>query len=356
MELLIELWRGLALGMMGKIDEALRTFGHVQSQSSDPGVIDEVAVACGRLSTQLRREERWLESGRCAKFLFENLKTPLIETHHMFNLYGNRLRDAALFEEEFQAANRLVAVTAKRDKDQTSLRECRWRAFQAGLAAGHIDAARAIAEDFEKQALALGDEALELRSLGSRVFIDLASGKYDRALERVGKLIGTDREERPIGDSRWGQTAADLRATALVLLGRRDEPLEDLDAGRISTDLLDLRFILGAELWKSGHEAAARACFAEMIEGGGLWRQEKLMDRAKLAICREMPIEVFQEFVGAELQPCLQPLGMFLAGLAMWANGEEQAALLAWSDARNAAPDTDPAWHWTSLFLGRAGK
>jgi tetratricopeptide (TPR) repeat protein len=357
MELLIELWRGLALGMMGKLDEALRTFAHVQSQSSNPEVIDEVAVACGRLSTQLRREERWLEAGRCAKFLFENLKTPLIETRHMFGNYVNRLHDAALYEEEFQAASRLVAAVVRRKHGASAMWDCNMRKFGAALSAGRVDEARSVLEELGQQARnSLNAASLELRVLGCRVQLALASGKPGKALEQLAGLTGTDREEQHIGDGRWGQTAADLRASALVLLGRMDEALEDLDAGRIRVDLLDLRLILGAELWKRGHEAAARACFAETTESGGLWRHEKLVENFKLTVCREMPVEAFQEYVGTELQPCVQPLGLFLTGLAMWANGEEQAALLTWSEARNSAPDTDPAWHWTSLYMSRVGK
>ena len=67
-------------------------------------------------------------------------------------------------------------------------------------------------------------------------------------------------------------------------------------------------------------------------------------------------METLREYVDSVLQPNLQPLGLFLTGLALWANGEGQAALLPWSDAKNSAPDTDAAWHWANLFLNRAGK
>ena len=355
LELLIELWRGLALGMMGKLDEALRVFGHVQSQTADPGVIDEVAVACGRLCSHLKREERWLESGRCAKFLFENLKTPLIETNHMFGVYGGRLHDAGFFEEEFQAVSKLVVAMAAHQGDP-HFSSNQFRKVSAGIQAGRIDEARKALDEIQEQARAAGDAGLELRVLGSRVILDLALGKYGKALERLAALAGSSQEEQSVGDWRWGQTFADLRAAALVLLGRTDEALEDLDAGRISTEALDLRFVLGAELWKRGHQPAARTCFSELSEGIALGRTTRLAEKVAPAICGETPVETLREYVDSVLQPNLQPLGLFLSGLALWANGEEQAALLLWSDAKNSAPDTDPAWHWANLFLGRAGK
>ncbi len=352
MGLLVDLWRGLALGMMGKLDDALRAFSQVQSQASDPGIIDEVAVACGRLSTHLRREERWLEAGRCVKFLFENLKTPLIETNHMFGVYGNRLREAGLFEEEYQVASRLAAILSRRKNDPHLLSN-QYRAVSAALSAGRTEDAGRILDALQE--LAGSDADAGLRVLAWRSILDLAAGKYQKALDRLVPLAGSKDEERQVGDSRWGQTPADLRASALVLLGRMDEALEDLDAGRVSTDVLDLRLVLGAELWKRGHHPAARGCLSELAEVM-FGRVAKLAERAVPAICGEMPVEAFREYVDAELQPYLQPFGIFVSGLVLWANGEEQAALLAWSDARNAAPDTDPAWHWTGLFMGRAGK
>jgi len=263
MELLIELWRGLALGMMGKLDEALRVFGHVQAQAADPGVVDEVAVACGRLCSHLKKEERWLESGRCAKFLFENLKTPLIETNHMFGVYGGRLHDAGFYEEEYQAVSRLVTAMAARKGDPHFISN-QFRRVTSGIQAGRIDEARKALDEMQEQGRAADDASLELRVLATRAMLDLSLGKYDKALERLAAMTGSSQEEQQVGDWRWGQTFADLRATALVLLGRTDEALEDLDAGRISTEALDLRLVLGAELWKRGHQPAARACFSEM--------------------------------------------------------------------------------------------
>jgi tetratricopeptide (TPR) repeat protein len=355
MELLIELWRGLALGMMGKLDDALRAFGHVQSRAADPGIVDEVAVVCGRLASHLRREERWLEAGRCAKFLFENLRTPLIETHHMFNMYAGRLHESGLFEEEYQAGKRLSVLTANRQADPI-LRDHSFRVFSAGLYAGRIDEARAILDGLERDARQSGDSGLELRVLGTRTILDLALGKYEKALERLSSLTGTSREEIQIGDHRWGNTPADLRATALMLLGRTDEALEDLDAGRLSTEVIDLRLVLGAELWKRGHKAATAGCFASLAESEWFGRTAKLIEKAGQAIRAEAPIEIFREYVDSTVQPYLLPLGLFLCGLALWATGDEQSALMSWSEAKNSAPDTDPAWHWANLYMGRVGK
>ena len=47
------------------------------------------------------------------------------------------------------------------------------------------------------------------------------------------------------------------------------------------------------------------------------------------------------------------PRGTFYAGLALWANGNDGAATLPWSEAKNAAPDVTSTWHWASYFQGR---
>jgi tetratricopeptide (TPR) repeat protein len=352
---LVELWRGQALGMMGKLDETLRVFAHVQAQHSDPSIIDEVAVACGLLCSSLKAEARWLEAGRCAKFLFENLKTPLIETSHMFGMYGGRLHEAALYEEEYQAVVKLAAAVAARGDEQQILGN-RFRLIATSILCGHVDEARRLQQELEEQARTKSDSNLELRVLASRVELDLALGKYQQALERLAPLAGSKEEEAEVGGARWGLTLADMRAAALILLGRVDEALEDLDAGRLSADLIDLRFILAAELLRRGRQPAAAGCLAQQAESVTFPRTITLVEKAGACIRNEMPVETFREFVDTQLQPYLQPLGLFVCGLALWANGEEQAALLPWSDAKNSAPDTDAAWHWTSLYLGRAGK
>ena len=352
---LVELRRGQALGLMGKLDEALRVFAHVQAQHSDPGIIDEVAVACGLLCNSLKQEARWLESGRCAKFLFENLKTPLLETNHMFGHYGNRLHEAGLFEEEYLAAARLKTIMSHRLSDPHVI-GLNFRVAGLALLTGRLDEARRAYDELEALARgSTGDADLEQRVLAGRVEMDLALGKYERALERLAPLAGSRQEDLPVGETHWGNTFADLRASALVLLGRTDQALEDLDAGRISPEALDLRLILGAELWKRDRKPAAASCFAELGEtpprGTGLF-----LEKVVPTIRGEAPVELLREFIDSTLQPVLQPLGLFLAGLALWANGEEGAAILSWSEAKNSVPEFAPAWHWSNLYLGRAGK
>jgi len=183
--------------------------------------------------------------------------------------------------------------------------------------------------------------------------MDLALGRYDRALERLVPLAGSKQEEAHIGGGSWGPTPADLRAEILVLLGKTAEALEDLDAGRISPDAVDLRFILAAELLRSDRRATAVECLAALEENlpsgpGGVFAGKVI-----LTLRGETPVETLQEFVDTALQPALQPLGLFLAGLSLWAGHEDDAAAMSWSEAKNSSPDTLPAWHWASHYLGR---
>ncbi len=352
LEHLVALWHGRALGMMGKIDEALRAFAKVQGATDDPGIIDETAVACGLLSEHLRADSRWLEAGRCAKFLFENLKTPLIETSHMFNLYGNRLRDAGLFEEEYQAVSKLGVAIASHAGDPGQLLSAKMRRATAATITGRFDRAREIYDDLETQARKEGDRSLELIVLASRTEQELCLGKYEKAFERVQSFAGTDEEEKRLHDMMWGNTLADLRAIAGIFLGRMDDALDDLDAGRISKSVMDLRLILAAELWRRDHKAAAGACLAE-LKSGPARRSAKFAELAAATIRGEALVEALLEFVETSLQPVQQPRGTFYAGLALWANGNDGAATLPWSEAKNAAPDVTPIWHWASYFQGR---
>ena len=79
----------------------------------------------------------------------------------------------------------------------------------------------------------------------------------------------------------------------------------------------------------------------------------KLLEVAGPAIRGEALIEPFREYVDTALQPAMQPLGLFLVGLALWAGGNDEAAILPWSEAKNLAPEVTPAWHWTNHFQGR---
>jgi tetratricopeptide (TPR) repeat protein len=352
MEHLVELWRAQALAMLGKLDEALHLFGRVQSEATDPGIVDEVAVACGLLTTRLKGQARWLEAGRCAKFLFEKLKTPLVQTGHMFGVYGRRLHEAALFQEEHEVASRLAAVMRNRPADPNLVPALLTCAATAVLS-GHADEAKHLYDELDERARKTDDAGLELRVLVGRAETDLSLGRYSRALERLVPLAGSEREDTHVAGA-WGATPADLRAAALLLLGRTGEVLEDLDAGRISPDALDLRFILAAELRRNGHQAGALACLAELEENMAFGAGAALVERAAPAIRGETPVETLQEYVDTTLQPALQPLGIFLIGLTLWSGGEDDAAVMAWSEAKNACPDTIPAWHWANLFLGRA--
>lgn len=352
MEQLVELWRAQALAMMGKLDEALHLFSRVQSETKDPGIVDEVAVACGLLASRLKAQYRWLEAGRCAKFLFEKLKTPLIQTQHMFSVYGRRLHDAALFKEEHEVASRLTAELRRRHPSRAYAAPELACAYAATLA-GRADEARSIYEDIDARARSAGDADLQIRVLAGRAQMDLALGHYRHALERVAPLAGSKQEELHVGGFEWGPTPADLRGAALILLGRTDEVLEDLEAGRISPDALDIRMILASELRRRGHQGAAVACLAELEETPPPGLTVQLLEKAAPAMRGETPVETLQEFVDTALQPALQPLGIFLGGLCLWAGGEDDAAVMAWSEAKNAAIDTLPAWHWANLYLGK---
>jgi len=352
LEHLVALWHGRTLGMMGKIDEALRGFSRVQAATNDPGIIDETAVACGLLCEHLRTDSRWLEAGRCAKFLFENLQTPLIETSHMFGHYGSRLRDAALFEEEYQAVTKLGVAIASRAGDPGQLVSAKLRRASAAILTGRFDRAREIYDGLEAQAREEGSRSLELTVLASRAELELSLGKYDRAFERVQPFAGTEEEEMNLREMTWGSTLADLRAIAVIFLGRMDEALDDLDAGRISKMTMDLRLVLAAELWRRDRKAAAGACLAE-LKAAMPRRTAKFAELATAAIRGEVLVEALMEFVEASLQPVQQARGTFYAGLALWAGGNDGAATLPWSEAKNAAPDVTPIWHWASYFQGR---
>jgi tetratricopeptide (TPR) repeat protein len=355
MEPLIELWRAQSLAMLGKVDEALHLIGRVQAGTTDPGIIDEVAVACGLLSSRLKSQARWLEAGRCAKFLFEKLKTPLIQTQHMFGVYGRRLHDAALFQEEYEVASRLAAVMRSR-RESPQLTPSLLTCAGSAVLAGHADEAGRIYDELDERARSRDDAGLQLRVLAGRVEMDLALGHYARALERLVPLAGTEQEEAHVLGSHWGPTLADLRASALILLERVDEVLEDLEAERISADAVDVRLILAADLRRRDRRAAAIACLAQMEENVTSGLLVPLLEKAAPAIRGETPVETLQEFVNTALQPALQPLGLFLIGLSLWAGGEDDAAVMAWSEAKNASPDTLPAWHWANLFMARVAK
>jgi len=353
LEHLVVLWHGRALGIMGKLDDAFRAFGRVQSATKDPGMVDETAVACGLLSQELRRESRWLESGLCAKFLFENLKTPLIQTSHMFGRYGRMLTDAALYEEEYQTVKKLGASVLEGRADPGMLAGIMQREASSAVMTGRIDRALEIYDELEKKARSEGNHDRELGVLARRVGLHLSLGEYEKALERVVPFAGTPEEEEDYGETQWGVSLADLRAAATILLGRMDEALEDLDAGRINSKAFTLRMILAAELRRRGREAASSACMSELQENfSPIWGR-KLMEKAIPATRGELLTEPFREFVDTVLQPAMQPLGLFLVGLALWAGGDEGAATLPWSDATNSALEVMPAWHWTNYFQGR---
>jgi hypothetical protein len=346
------LWHGRALGMMGKSDEALRIFKRVQEATSDPGIIDETAVACGLLSEALRRDERWLESGRFAKFLFEHLKTPLIETSHMFGLYGNRLHEAALFEEEYQAISKVGVAIAAKSTDPSHYVGAQFRRVRTAVLTGREDVAGSVLEELEAQARSAGDASLELSVIGHRIEIELSRGEYQAALERVTAYAGTEEEERGLKETAWGNTFADLRACACIMLGRIAEALDDLDAGRISRGCMDLRMSLAAELWRRGNQSAAINCLS-VLQQSAPPRTGKLLRMASAALRGDALVEPLQEFVETSLQPVHQPRGFFLTGLALWASGNDGAATLPWSEAMNSALEVTPVWHWVNYFQGR---
>jgi hypothetical protein len=338
--------------MMGKIDEALRLFGRVQEATKDPGIIDEVAVACGLLSEHLRTEQRWLESGLCAKFLFENLTTPLLETSHMFGRYGGRLLDAGLYEEEYQAVTKLGIAIADRTGDPDQMRIAKLRRAKAALRTERIDKAKKIIGELEQEAREQANRSLELSLLGFRAELELSQGEYQAAFDLVKSFAGTDEEEAGLRDAAWGNTLADIRACSCILLGRMEDALDDLDAGRISAGASTLRMVLAAELIRRGSKAAALACL-QSIEAQAPPRQEKFLGLASAALRGEALVEALQELVETSLQPGVQPRGLFFAGLALWSAGNDGAATLPWSDAVNSAPPVSPIWHWANYFQGR---
>jgi tetratricopeptide (TPR) repeat protein len=351
-EHLVSLWRGRALGMMGKIDDALKAFGRVQESTEDSGIIDEVAVACGLLSEHLRADRRWLESGLCAKFLFEKLKTPLIETSHMFGRYGNRLRDAGLLEEEYQAVTKVGLAIADVAGDPSQLRNAKRRRARLAAITGRVEKAERIVGELEEEARASGDRIQELTLIAARAEFSLAAGDYQAALERVKPFAGTEEEEKALQDSSWGNTLADLHACASVLLGNMDQALDDLDAGRISSGCTDLRMILAAELWRRDRKSAAGACLAEVEQAHGP-RTRDFITLATSAMRGEALVEALLEMVETNLQPVQQPRGYFFAGLVLWAHGNDGGATLPWSDAKNYALERSPVWHWVNYFQGR---
>jgi tetratricopeptide (TPR) repeat protein len=349
---LVSIWRGQALGMLGKIDDALKHFGRVQESTEDRGIIDEVAVACGLLSERLRAEKRWLESGLCAKFLFEKLKTPLIETTHMFNRYGNRLHDAGLIEEEYQAVTKLGVVIADRSNDQDQLRGTRLRRARAAIVTGRLEKAEKIYDELDADARSRGDRHMELSIIALRAELAMRQGNYAAGLEAVRSFAGSDEEESELRDISWGNTIADMRACAAVLLGNIDEALDDLDAGRISAECRDLRMVLAAELWRSDRKSAACACLSEAEEAAAN-RGPELFRLAASALRGEALVESLLELVETSLQPVLQPRGYLYAGLVLWASHNDGGATLPWSDAMNSASELDPIWHWANCCQGR---
>ncbi|MHC4915936.1 MAG: tetratricopeptide repeat protein, partial [Planctomycetota bacterium] len=352
LEHLMALWHGRSLGMMGKSDEALRVFKRVQEATSDPGIIDETAVACGLLSEALRRDERWLESGRFAKFLFENLTTPLIETSHMFGRYGNRLHEARLFEEEYQAVTKVGVAVAEASTDPSHFISAQLRRVRTAVLTDRFDVGEQVLADLETRARESGDAGLELSVIGNRAAIELSQGKYQAALERVSAFAGTEEEEESLKEAAWGNTLADLRACACTMLGRVAEALDDLDAGRISRSCMDLRMSLAAELWRRGNQSAAGNCLA-VLQQAAPPRTGKLLRMATSALRGEALVEPLEEYVETSLQPVHQPRGLFYAGLALWAAGNDGAATMPWSDAKNSTLEVAPVWHWVNYFQSR---
>ncbi len=352
-EHLVSLWRGRSLGMMGKIEEALHAFGKVQESTEDSGIIDEVAVACGLLCEHLHVDHRWLESGLCAKFLFEKLQTPLLETGHMFGRYGMRLHDAGLFEEEYQAITKLGVTIADRATDpQAAVNSTKMRRGKMAFLTGRGEKAERIIDELKHQAQSKGDRALELSAIATQAEMMLCLSKYQEAFDHIKGFAGTEDEERRLLDGVLAITLADVRACLSVFLGRIDDALDDLDAGRISKDAKVLRMSLAAELWRRDQKSAAAACFAEVSKTAGR-RSAEFLALAASAIRGETLQEALVEFVETSLQPVLQPCGLLYAGLALWANGDDGAASLPWSDAMNAALEVSPIWHWAKYFQGR---
>jgi len=351
-EHLVSLWRGRSLGMMGKIDDALHSFGRVQDATDESGIIDEVAVECGLLSEHLRLEGRWLESGLCAKFLFEKLQTPLIQTAHMFGTYGQRLHDAALFEEEYQAITRLGITLAQRSDRPNPISNPTSARARLAFLTGRDEKAERIVDGLLQAARARGDRKAELSAEANMAEIRIGRGQYAEAFDCIRDFAGTEEETCPLDCFGWGPTLADIRACLNVYLGRMDEALDDLDAGRISKGATVLRMALAAELWRRDRKSAAAACLDEVKRAAGR-REFEFMVLATSSIRGEVLQEALVEFVETSLQPALQPQGMFYAGLALWANGNDGAASLPWSEAANAAPAFSPVGHWVTCFQGR---
>ena len=355
LEHLVALWHARALGMMGKLDEAFRIFSRVQD-AGDPGMVDEAAVACGLLCHQLRVDSRWLESGRCAKFLFENSKTPLIQTMHAFNRYGRRLGEAAFHEEEYQAVSKLgMAITARRTAAIHTININLSKAA-LGILTGRIDEARGIYDDLEKRFSGEEHPLLQKRLMARRIQIDMARGKYQRAFDQLDPLPEAKDEKQKLVDSRWGVRLPDLRIAALILLDRTDEAIDESLAGQLSGGALDQRIVLGAELRKRGRGEEAEACLAILKEQFQTRWGTKFVSLSVDAVLGKGSPEALREYVDNELMPSFQPLGLFFTGLALWAGDQEEAATIPWSEAENSALDVTPAWHWTRCFQQRVGK
>lgn len=346
---LCALWRARCLGMMGKIDDALRLFSRVQATSVDPGVVDETAVSCGLMAEALRADGRWLESGLCAKFMFEKLKTPLLETGHMFNRYANRLSDAALYEEDYLATTMLSkTVTARMGDPLLAIRYDLRRAHLAILT-DRRDVADDIYERVSREAAADGDRSLAVNVDALKAALDLATGDYERAVRRLAPLAGTPEDKMRLDEaSDWGGMVADIRMSGEILLGGVDEVLRGLVAvpGAQKMMALDLRMILAAELRLRGDTVAAAALVSSAGLPKMLRARTHLVDLYRNVLVGDATIDELREWVDSHLSPASQPAGLVVSGMAAMATGNAGAAILAWSDARNSAIETTPAWHW----------
>ncbi len=344
LESLVTLWHARTLGMIGKIDDALKTFQKVQSHTEDPGTIDETAIACGLLSQQLYREGRFIEAGCCSNYLFESLSTPLISTDHMFTIHITRLREAAMYEEQYQIIKKFgpdVKVNRILESQHYIIPV---RLAQAAILTERIDEAQTIYDELKKQSDNAEDANFKFNLIGLYSGLDMSKGEFSKALEKLEPLANNKEELISFNNLYWGQRLIDLRASCYVLSGDLPSAIPLLKRDLIAPSALYLRIVLAAHFMKEDRKQLAQTCLNlndKIRDSLGEFRSQ-----VSAAIFQTSPIEVLHEFVENSLQPAHQPMGMVCEALALWSQGDCAGASVALSDSFDSASKYSPAWHW----------
>jgi tetratricopeptide (TPR) repeat protein len=344
LESLVTLWHARTLGMIGKMDDALKTFQKVQSRTEDPGTIDETAIACGMLSQQLFREDRFIEAGHCSKFLFESIETPLFNTDHMFKGHMSRLHEAAMYEAQYQAVKKVgMAISSNRNEEERT-RTGPLRLAQAAILTDRIDKARTIYDDLKIRSEKSGGDKFKYNLVGLYAELDMGSGEYAQALKKLEPLANSQEELTGYSGLVWGSRIVDLRACCYVLSGDLAAAISLLEAELIDPSSIYLRMILAAHLMQEDRKELASKCMDTAVSKvKGL---AKFTAQYKKALLSTSPVEVLHEFIENSLAPSRQPMGMVCEALTLWSQGDCAGASVALSDSFDSAPKYSPAWHW----------